>query len=101
MQSNEFIHHLLNILGYLFDELFCVAGSDISVVPEEHVLSDAVLPPVCDPGTGPGLPPPPPPSPGPSTPAVAPHLRHPPPQPQHARECCGLQDYEQCHGQIS
>lgn len=59
------------------------SGSNFSPVPEEHILSDAVLSPLCDLGPSPGLPPSPPPCPGPSAVVVASHLRHPPHQPQH------------------
>lgn len=59
------------------------SGSNFPPVPEEHVLSDAVLSPVCDIGPSPGLPPSPPPCPCPPAVVVASHLRHPPHQPQH------------------
>ena len=76
-------------------------GTDIPLVPEEYILPDAVLPPVTDLDSGSGLPDAPTPRPGPSALDVAPHLCHPPSEPQYDGQCCGLQNHEQCHSQIS
>lgn len=68
--------HELELLSYF-------SGTNFSFVPEEHILSDALLSPLCDLGPSPGLPPTPSPCPGPSAVIVASCLCHPPHQPQH------------------